>query len=259
MRFFDKVKSVLSSGSSGPSTKRLEEIPIMNEKWIASEFEFPFPDSIFSQLSKVSSKENPTRNEVVMGFIALSLGKMGQIKKLACLVNKETDPPTILLRFPDRSEGDEELEGKIIYKDANTSGDEYRFTPIEAVKYQDCFHSIERTLLTIFGLKDIQTPDMVEFYFEKLDGQEELNEKELGEKNLMVERTDNISYFNYPLKKRAELFSKHKEPERWLAENLFGESFKELIDFVMEKENTPHMELYCSKFRKLLEKYNIDY
>lgn len=255
IRFFNKIKSIFSGS---PSIEELEKIPLMNEKWITAEFEFPFSDSVFTQLTKISSKESPTREEVIVGFLLPKLGEMGKTKRLACLVEKETTPPTVLLRFPDRDKEDEEMEGWITHK--NTEKSEYRFTPIEQVKYQDCFHSIEKILLTTFRLKDIQTSlDMVEFYFKGLNEQEKLTEKEVRKRRVMVERTDNISYFNYPLEKRVELFSKQEEAEKWLTENLFGESFKELIDFIMEKEGSfKFSEIYCSEVRELLKKYNID-
>lgn len=255
MRVLDWAKSKLSGG---PSLEDLNKIPLMNEKWLLAEFEFPFPDSLFFQLSKVSSKENPTREEVIIGFVLPKLGELGRIKRLACKVNEKTNPPTVLLRFPDRSGGDEELEGKIIYKDGKANEDEYRFTPIEDIKYREDFHAIEYTLLTMFGLEKLQTRDMVEFYFEGLNGHQELTEKEIRKKRLMVERTDNISYFNYPLEKRVELFSEHEEAEKWLSKNLFGESLKQSIEFIMEKEGTfKFSEIYCSEVEKLLKKYDI--
>lgn len=286
MGFFDKIKSIFSQG---PSIEELEEIPILNEKWIASRFEFPFPDSTFLQLKKISSKEFPTRNEVIMGFILPNLGDMVDIKRLACFVDKRTNPPTVLLRFPDRTEGDEEMIGKIVYKDTEKSEDEYRFTPIEEVKYQENMQAIEEALLTVFGLQKIQTRDMMSFYFGEKDEKdfcpgikpsrinslqnEEIEEKdrtkkkdekyleeELKNKDPLVMRTDNITYFCYPFEKRVKMFSEQRKAEEWLTENLFGESFNELIDFVMEKENyNPVMEKYCSEVREILDRYDMEF
>ena len=66
----------------------------------------------------------------------------------------------------------------------------------------------------------------------------------------VVQQTNGLQYYSYPVKKRGELFKKYPAIEKKLFEGL---SFTEWIDWLMKKKNNNnHMKKYCKAVEKIL-------
>lgn len=163
----------------------------------------------------------------------------GSLKKSVAASFWEGDEENVMiLRFGDHEDVKEPLTRVKSLKSLKWTSN-YKFTPIQSVRGIPIIHNIEQKLVMMFNLSTID--QVMNFVFE--DGKP------------IVVNNDGFQYLVYPLEKRMQLAKEYPK----LDKALFGQSFEEFVNWIMDKkDDNPHMKKYCKKVESLLKKHKFE-
>lgn len=227
----------------------MEEIPEMSKKWINPYFVVPISDQGLSQLSKISSKEKPSRRDIVMGFTLLHTNSVpNKITTYAeCklglfdpMFNFIGDTTTVVIRFRDRKD-DEYTETPHIKYALAGQEEEYLLSPIDFLKNEEVFHKIEFTLLSIFKLQQFNK----DITYLTLD----------PKGDPLIRKTDGVFHYGYEFEKRVKLYLACPECEKIF----FSLDLPKKVSWIFsEKDSSEHMMEYCIKIKEILQRNGLN-
>ncbi len=152
-------------------------------------------------------------------------------------INSDENSYFMLIRFPNARQ--EDLE-KGVFPPRFVGPSEkrnYKFSPLQSIKTQEIYKSVEYTLKVLTETKPHQVMTLISGVDDEV----------------IVYELDGLQYFSYPLSKRAELYSKYPE----LDAKIFNMDFKEFADWIIGKENDDDtMKHNADLTRRILRKFD---
>ncbi len=118
----------------------------------------------------------------------------------------------------------------------------YRFTPIQYLKFIEIAQKIEEWILNAFDISSVRKNGIPINNFIINENDEPL-----------VEITDGVFYLKYPFEKRIQIYKKDKKVDK----ELFGPPLDEKVKWIEKRKEEQNMDKYYSKITNLLDEYNL--
>ncbi len=230
---------------------------ILNESWIEHYFAIQF-----------NKPKNYTHSEYeeyleeinldVLGKVAVATIDLAKIQKsittksykmtempveysrVLSMSNAKKDSYFMLIRFPEitKQEAEKGFKGGNFRFSPHNKIRNYKFTPLQSIKFIELRKFIEFQLHTFIGLEPTEQMTLINGV----------------DKEIIINEFDYIQYYYYPLSKRAELYSKYPE----LDKKMFSLPFPEFIKWLLNKEKeSEYMHRNAERTRQILKKYNL--